>query len=94
MTQFHISLCHCLVQDMINELLQLHVIINYTWDQFMNLYIHVRFQFHLKLVIICKEKSKSTNKLRMKECFTSPFCAEVSDESYHILGKLFVGRMS
>lgn len=36
-TQFHIGLCHFLVQDMINELLQLPVMILYIWDQFLNL---------------------------------------------------------
>lgn len=36
-TQFHISLCHFLVQDMIDELLHLPVMILYIWDQFLNL---------------------------------------------------------
>lgn len=36
-TQFHISLCHFLVQDIINELLQLPVTILYVWYQFRNL---------------------------------------------------------
>lgn len=55
-TQFHVSLCHFLVQDMINKLLQLPVMILYIWDHILDLRIQVRFQFQFKLVLICKVK--------------------------------------